>query len=69
MSVTYRVRMRTKTGTKIISDDVTLQEAYNIVAAKGSGTNRQFAIDELVYRPYSVLTAREAKLRLQRGEV
>ena len=67
--VTYRVRMRTKNGTKIISDEVTLQEAYNIVAEKGSGTNRQFAIDELVYRPYSVLTAREAKVRLQKGEI
>lgn len=61
----YRVRMRTKSGSKVIQDNIPdLETAYAVVIAWGKNTRRQFAIDEIIYKPFSVLTEREAKSRL-----
>lgn len=61
----YRVRMRTKSGSKVIQDNIPdLETAYAVVMTLGENTRKHFAIDEIVYKPFSVLTAREAKLRL-----
>jgi len=61
----YRVRMRTKSGSKVIQDNIPdLETAYAVVVAWGKNTRKHFAIDEIIYKPFSVLTEREAKSRL-----
>jgi len=66
--VMYRVRIRTKDGSKVVQDNIPdLEAAYAIVIAHGENTRRHFAIDEVIYKPFSVLTARDAKQRLNNG--
>ena len=64
----YRVRRRIKGGSEIIAEGVTLKEAYQIILNHGKGTTHHFMIDQMAYQPFSNLTAREAKARLERGE-
>ena len=66
--VTYRVRMRMKAASVVLVEGVDLETAYKVVLANGKGTTKHFAIDKVVYEPFSVLTAREANIRLEKGE-
>lgn len=64
----FRVKVRGKGGSKVIADNVDLETAYQIVAMWGKGTTKHFAIEEIDHKLYSNLTAREALLRLEKGE-
>ena len=65
----YRVRKRMKAGTITVAEGVTLKTAYETIIADAKDTPKQYMIDEITYTPFSVLTVREAKKRLERGEV
>ncbi len=64
----YRVRKRIKGGSEIVAEGVSLKEAYQTVIELGKGTNHHFMIDKTDYKPFSNLTSREAKIRMERGE-
>ena len=64
----FRVKIRAKGESKVIAENVDLETAYQIVALWGQGTSKHFAIEEIEYKLYSSLTAREAVIRLEKGE-
>ena len=64
----YRVKMRAKSRSLIIAENVDLESAYRIVAKEGRGTSKHFMIEEIIIKPFSNLTARDANIRLERKE-
>jgi len=65
----YRVLIRRKGKSEVLAEEVDLETAYRIVVKWGKGTSKHFTIEKIIRERFSVLTARDAILRLERGEV
>ena len=66
--VLYRVRMRKKGKSETVAEGVDLETAYRVVDRLGGKTSKHFTIDKVIHETFSVLTAREARIRLEKGE-